>query len=208
MVDADDVVVRRFLTQFLHGKAYLFGDAEDGRAAVVTSANLTFSGLNRNLELGLVHYEPPIVAEAIGWFNGLWAEADDYKAQLIELLFPDPGLLDPHTIYLRALLELYGEEIAAAPSGPPPTAVALAPFQRDGYDRARAILNVHGVIYADGVRNRQDGGRSGIREEYALRRGLHALVVCPAQLKENWSNRLGQARLPAQVISYRELAER
>src|SRR5437879_255963 len=59
-----DVQVRRFLTQFLHGKAYLFGNAEDGRAALVTSANLTFSGLNRNLELGLVHYDPPIVAEA------------------------------------------------------------------------------------------------------------------------------------------------
>ena len=43
-------------------------------------------------------------------------------------------------------------------------------------------------------------------EEYALRRGLHALVVCPAQLKTNWTERLDRARLPAQVISYQELS--
>lgn len=202
-----DVEVRRFLTEFLHGKAYLFGSSEDGRAALVTSANLTYAGLNRNLELGLVHYEPPIVDKAIAWFDGLWAEADDYKAQLLELLFPDPGLLEPHTIYLRALLELYGEEITGERQGPPPSAVSMAPFQRDGYERARAILErFHGVIYADGVGTGKTEIGLAFVEEYALRRGLHTLVICPAQLKKNWSLRLNQARLPAQVISFQELA--
>ncbi len=202
-----EVEVRRFLTQFLHGKAYLFGDSEDGRAALVTSANLTFSGLNRNLELGLTHYDPPIVGEAIGWFDALWDEASDYKAELLELLFPDPGLLDPHTIYLRALLELYAEENIGAPTGPPPSAVRLAPFQRDGYERAKAILQrFHGVIYADGVGTGKTEVGLAFVEEYALRRGVHVLVVCPAQLKPIWSERLDQARLPAQLISYQELA--
>jgi superfamily II DNA or RNA helicase len=206
-IQRPDVEVRRFLTQFLHGKAYLFGNAEDGRAALVTSANLTFSGLHRNLELGLVHYDPPIVAEAIGWFDALWEEAGDYKLELLELLFPDPGLLDPHTVYLRALLELYGEEIAGSHPGPPPSSVQLAPFQRDGYERARTILQrFHGVVYADGVGTGKTEVGLAFIEEYALRRGVHVLVVCPAQLKENWSTRLGQARLPAQIISYQELA--
>ncbi|HEX6349160.1 MAG TPA: helicase-related protein [Candidatus Dormibacteraeota bacterium] len=206
-INRQDVDVRRYLTQFLHGKAYLFGDSDDGRAALVTSANLTFSGLYRNLELGLVHYDPMPVSAAIAWFDRLWAEADDFKAQLLDLLFPDPGLLDPHTVYLRALLELYREELEAQRDGPPPSAVQLAPFQRDGYERARAILNrFHGVIYADGVGTGKTEVGLAFVEEYALRKGQHVLIVCPAQLKRNWSERLHQARLPAEVISYQELA--
>ncbi len=206
-IKREDVDVRRYLTEFLHGKAYLFGDADDGRAALVTSANLTYSGLFRNLELGLVHYDPMPVAAAIAWFDRLWAEADDFKAQLLDLLFPDPGLLDPHTIYLRALLELYGEELKERRDGPAPSAVQLAPFQRDGYERARAILErFHGVVYADGVGTGKTEVGLAFVEEYALRKGQHVLIVCPAQLKENWSRRLHQARLPAEVISYQELA--
>jgi len=203
----DQVEVRRFLTEFLHGKAYLFGTTDDARAALVTSANLTVGGLVRNLELGLVHYDPPVAREALLWFERLWAEADDFKSELLELLFPDPGLLDPHTVYLRALLELYGEEIAAAQEAPAPSSVALAPFQRDGYERARVVLErFHGVIYADGVGTGKTEVGLAFIEDYALRRGLHALVVCPAQLIDNWEKRINQARLPAQVISFQQLA--
>jgi len=202
-----EIDVRRYLTQFLHGKAYLFGDAEDARAALVTSANLTYSGLNRNLELGLVHYDPHVAKMAIQWFDGLWDEASEYKDELLRLLFPDPGLLDPHTVYLRALLELYGGEISRERNGPPPSAVALAPFQRDGYERAKVILQrFHGVVYADGVGTGKTEVGLAFIEEYALKRGLHALVICPAQLIDNWERRIDQARLPAEIISYQQLA--
>src|SRR5207244_3602215 len=68
-----------------------------------------------------------------------------------DLLFPAIGLVDARTVYLRALAELYGEEIATTPAGAT-VAVQLASFQRDGYERARRILARHGgVVYADGV---------------------------------------------------------
>ena len=79
------------MTTFLHGKAYLFGEASDGRAALVTSANLTGAGLFANLELGLVHYDPPVAREAVEWFDGLWEQATEYKSDLRALLFPDPA---------------------------------------------------------------------------------------------------------------------
>src|SRR6266540_6972355 len=110
-LDDPSVEVRRYLTRFLHGKAYLFGTIDDGRAALVTSANLTGAGLFANLELGLVHYDPPVARMALEWFDRLWADAAEYKQELRGLLFPDPGLLDPETVYLRALLELYAEEV-------------------------------------------------------------------------------------------------
>ncbi len=200
-----NVEIRRYVTKFLHGKAYLFGDHDDARAALVTSANLTAAGLWQNLELGLVHYDPEVAKRAVNWFDALWAEANDYKDDLYELLFPEVGLLDPRTVYLRALLELFGDDLDE--DGPPPRAVSLAPFQEDGFRRALSIVNRHGgVVYADGVGTGKTEIGMAFVEEYAVRRGQNALIVVPAQLVKQWKDRLNQTRLPAQVISYQGFA--
>ncbi len=201
-----EVEVRRYTQRFLHGKAYLFGDRKDARAALVTSANLTGAGLFENLELGLVQYDPPVAAGAVAWFDELWDEAADFKDELRDLLFPDIGLVSPREVYLRAVLELLGPTIDS-PHGVGATAVELAPFQRDGLRRALGILGEHhGVIYADGVGTGKTEIGLALVEEYVLRRGHHALVVAPAQLVEYWNERLAQVRLSAQVLSFHQLA--
>jgi hypothetical protein len=203
------VEVRRFVDRFLHGKAYLFGDQADPRAALVTSANLTGAGLFANLELGLARYDPAICAAALSWFDALWDQATDFTADLRALLFPDPGLVDPETVYLRSLLELYGDDLSSPLEVVPArdSSIALAPFQRAGYERARRIVaDHHGVVYADGVGTGKTEIGLAFVEQYALRQGQHALVVCPAQLRRIWESRLAVALLPAQVISYQELA--
>lgn len=201
-----EVDVRRYTSRFLHGKAYLFGDGADARAALVTSANLTGAGMFENLELGLVQYDPPVAAAAVGWFDDLWAEAVDFKDELRDLLFPAVGLFSPREVYLRALMELLGPDVES-PTALPTSAVELAPFQRDGLNRALGILREHhGVIYADGVGTGKTEIGLGLVEEYVLRRGHHALVVAPAQLVSYWNERLDQARLSAQVLSYHQLA--
>lgn len=205
-LERPDVEVRRYVDRFLHGKAYLFGNDQDGRAALVTSANLTGGGLFANLELGLVHYDPPVAGQAIAWFETLWDRATDFKAELQALLFPDPGLVDPQTVYLRALLELFGDQLDPL-DGPTTESVRLAAFQRDGFHRALRIVERHGgVIYADGVGTGKTEIGLAFIEEYAIQRGHHALVVAPAQLVDYWQQRIDQARLPAQVISYQQLA--
>ncbi len=205
-LSGSEVEVRRFLERFLHGKAYLFGTPEDPRAALVTSANLTGAGLERNLELGLVDYNVAPGRAALEWFEGLWDGAVPFAEELRELLFPPVGVVDPETVYLRALLELYGEELEAATGGEI-TRVALAAFQRDGYERARRILERHhGVVYADGVGTGKTEIGLAFIEEYALEAGHSALVVCPAQLRESWETRIKRARLPAEVLSFQELA--
>ena len=206
-LDRPDVSVRRYVHRFLHGKAYLFGDAADARAALVTSANLTAAGMRSNLELGLVHYDPPVAKRAVAWFDSLWDEAADFKDQLRELLFPEPGLLDPRTIYLRALLELLGDDSDEDDRSPRRTALRLAPFQEDGFRRALAIVRRRrGVVFADGVGTGKTEVGLAFVEEYAVRRGQHALIVVPAQLREQWQDRLHQTRLSAQVVSYQQFA--
>ena len=204
-LDRPDIHVRRFTDRFLHGKAYIFGDSKDARAALVTSANLTAAGMFSNLELGLADYSPLVARAAVDWFDRLWEEATDFKAELHDLLFPDAGLIDPQTVYLRALLELFDEES----DDPPPrlTTVNLAPFQRDGFRRALEIVRRRrGVVYADGVGTGKTEIGLAFIEEYTRRRGSHALVVAPRQLVQHWEERIERALLPARVVTYHELA--
>lgn len=63
-----------------HAKLYLFGD----RLTVVTSANLTVSGLTRNHEFGFKSDEPTVVAACRTYFEDLWAKAGtDLTGQLL-----------------------------------------------------------------------------------------------------------------------------
>jgi superfamily II DNA or RNA helicase len=202
-----EVEVRRFTRKFLHGKAYLLGDAQDPRVALVTSANLTGAGLHRNLELGLTHYQPNVAGQAIAWFDELWRDAAEFGDELRALLFPDPGRIDPRTVYLRALLELHPPEPDDPGRASRPTGFELAPFQNDGYERARVIARRHGgVIYADGVGAGKTEIGLAFIEERTKEDGVYALVVTPAQLKRRWQERIDQAKLSAQVISFQELA--
>lgn len=202
-----EVEVRRFTRQFLHGKAYLLGDVADPRVALVTSANLTGAGLSRNLELGLTHYQPNVAGQAIEWFDALWGEASEFSDELRVLLFPDPGRVDPRTVYLRALLELQPPQPDDPSRASWPTGLELAPFQRDGYERARMIARRHGgVIYADGVGTGKTEIGLAFVEERTEEDGAYALIVAPAQLKKRWQERIHQEKLSAQVISFQELA--
>ena len=53
----------------LHAKVYLFGD----RRAIVTSANLTGSGLSGNHEFGVVSEAAPVLCACTAYFDALWA---------------------------------------------------------------------------------------------------------------------------------------
>ena len=202
-----EVEVRRYLREFLHGKAYLFGDRTDARVAVVTSANLTGAGMERNLELGLANYDVPVARDAVAWFDRLWDAAAPFQVELRDLLFPDAGYVDPQTVFLRALLELHPPEPEDPTRRTRPTGLELAPFQRDGYERARVIAKRHnGVIYADGVGTGKTEIGLAFIEERTKEEGVFALVVTPAQLARRWEERIHQTKLPAQVITYQQLA--
>jgi len=207
----DHVQVRRYTLRFLHGKAYLFADepgADSGEpgAALVTSANLTPGGLEANLELGVIHYQPHVVQEAVRWFQDLWDRADPFKQGLLDLLFPPVPQYDANTIFLRALLELYGDEIEAKEVGA--DYYTLTRFQEDGFIRAQHIVERYGgVLYADGVGTGKTMIGVEFIKEYAGEQGLYTLVVAPAQLRETtWKKALDAANLPGQVVSYEELA--
>ena len=210
-IAADGVAVRRYRQRFLHGKAYILGQLNDAGnmtapgAALVSSANLTGGGLESNLELGMTHYQPAVVAKALQWYERLWQEAQDFKDDLLELLLPPALTTDPQTVFRRALLELYGDPAES----PPPSGNDLTDFQRDGYRRAKAVMERYGgVLYADGVgMGKTEIGLRFIRE-HAREQGQHTLIIAPAQLRDRlWQHRLQTDNLPGQVVSYQQLAQ-
>lgn len=211
--ESDEVEVRRYVRRFLHGKAYAIGRLNDSGspagpgAALVSSANLTHGGLAANLELGMVHYQPNVVGMALDWYQRLWDDAQDFREELLELLRPPAPESDPQTVFLRALLELYGDDLGEDP--PLPELHDLTAFQRDGLARAKRILDLYGgVLYADGVgMGKTEIGIQFIRE-HTRDMGQHVLVISPAQLRDRlWEQRLAEANLPGTVVSYQQLAQ-
>ena len=209
-VASEQAEVRRYAQRFLHGKAYALGTLNtDGGligpgAALVTSANLTYGGLKGNLELGMVHYQPNVVAMTLSWHRRLWEQAEDFRDDLLELLQPPPLDATPDDVFLRALIELYGDE-------PEPERLAdeLTAFQREGAARARLIMERYGgVLYADGVGMGKTEIAIDFIREHVEEHGHHVLVIASAQLRDSmWQPRLESANLAARVISYQQLAQ-
>ena len=154
-----------------------------------------------------MHYQPNVVGKALDWHQRLWDDAQDFREELLELLRPPALESDPQTVFLRALLELYGDELNE--SVPLPDLYTLTTFQQDGLARAKRILDRYGgVLYADGVgMGKTEIGVQLVRE-YTRDLGLHVLVISPAQLRDRlWEQRLSEENLPGTVVSYQQLAQ-
>ena len=197
--------------RFLHGKAYIFR----GGVVIAGSANFTYGGLVHNRELALAQYQPNVVEMAERWFDELWAEGEDYRERLIEILTArELQAWTPHDIYLRALLELYGDELELLEDEEggftpgQPGGITLTDFQRHGLRRALRVLErFDGVLVGDGVGLGKSFIGTGLLDHYVKREKVHALVVVPAALRDSfWQHYLEQEQIAARVVSYQQLA--
>jgi hypothetical protein len=204
-----NVEVRRYERAFMHAKAYIFVppvDAIDGKAGVIAgSSNLTGSGLSRNLELNLGHYDDPVVEQARVWFDALWEEADPVDlAQLFEDIFAP---YTPWEIFLRILFQLYGGEVAELEKED--KGLPLTSFQTHGVARAWRLLKIcGGALVADEVGLGKTFIAGEIIRLYHARR-QRGLLVCPAQLRDTtWKKFIARWHfdLAIECVSYEELA--
>ena len=202
----DTVEVRYYTKAFLHAKAYLME-----HAAIVGSSNFTPSGLTRRAELNLVSKQDAAIADLREqWFELMWGEGDDHKADLIAALDESKfGKVSwtPYQVFIKVLYEYFKDRLL--PDMPDRgLGVALASFQQEGLREAVRLIDRHGgVIVSDAVGLGKTYIGMGLLEHYVLgkrSRGFipKGLVICPAQLRDLvWEPKLNEYGIKADVLS-------
>lgn len=207
----DNVEVRIYDKQFLHGKAYIFDNA-----VVIGSSNFTAAGLTHNTELNTWQQEAQAEYVRKNWFEKFWEEAKDFKKELIEILENSrfgSKEYTPYEIFIKTLYELQKEDIKEEEEkekkGLPKTKVNLADFQEDAIPRIKSRLNKYGaILIADSVGLGKTYISAKLLEEIGYYRRENILVICPAQLREMWRKFLKKIDVKENIISQEELASK
>ena len=195
------VEVRQHRQRILHAKSYIFRCQKPG--VWVGSSNFTWGGLAGNLELNLATEEPSLVEQIHGWFDQLWEEAEPFDlAAIYDRLLEE---FPPYLIFLRVLLELFGEQLEEERRE---EVIPLTTFQMHGVVRALRIMErLGGALLADSV----GLGKTFIAGEIARRfidRRQRVLLICPAALRDStWKKFLSDYQLFAEVVSFEQLGE-
>jgi hypothetical protein len=200
--------VRRYEKNFLHAKAYIYTEREDGglgkNGILAGSSNLTSAGLTSNLELNIGRNDQQTVEKAITWFDELWEEA--IPLELAELYEEQFEPKEPWMIFLRVLYQLYGDELdEELLTGT--SKLLLTTFQEHGVERAMRLLKQNGgAIVADEVGLGKTFIAGRIIKEY-IDRGQRVLLICPAALRDStWKTFLNDFQMFCECVSYHGLA--
>ena len=207
--------VRTYPKEFLHAKAYLCwyeGHAEPG-AAIVGSSNFTLAGFVGNTELN-VRVTGDVEMETLReWFENLWDDSIDISDQVAQVLTDSWAIkrYPPYLIYLKALYELYGDELDSGEPLPlePARQEDLANFQLDAVRRGLDMIRNHGGCYiADvvGLGKTFIGAEllRQLRQSYP--RDGNPLILCPAGLVPMWEQFNRRYQLGAEVLSHSRIA--
>src|SRR5207302_7896299 len=130
------------------------------------------------------------IIDLMGWYERQWAEAVDFKDELIELLDASKfGTREytPYEVYTKALYEYFKEELGENAPELGRSAVDLAEFQEDAVKKARRVLaRYDGVLIAVSVGLGKTWIGKKLLEDFAYHRRQKAVVVCPASLRQMW----------------------
>ena len=209
-LNKENVEVRLYDKDFLHGKAYIFDEL-----VIVGSSNFTPSGLTHNTELNSVSLESEARYVRTNWFDKFWNEAQDFKAELVDLLEASrfgSKQYAPYEVYIKSLYELQKEDIKDAVTDDheefrPSSRVNLAEFQEDAVRRIFSRLKKYrACMVADSVGLGKTWIAKRIVEEFGFYKRKRFLIICPAQLRNMWKGEVKDLILTESILSQEELA--
>ncbi len=207
----ENVEVRLYDKEFLHGKTYIFD-----QLVIVGSSNFTAAGLTRNTELNSVSLESEAQYVRTNWFDKFWKEAEDFKDGLIKLLESSrfgSKEYTPYEVYIKSLFELQKEDIKAEGGGEketefrPSSKVNLAEFQEDAVRRIFTRLKKYrACMVADSVGLGKTWIAKRVVEEFGFYKRRRFLIICPAQLRGMWKDEVKDLILAESILSQEDLA--
>ena len=196
--------------RFLHAKAYIFGDYTSAEAiGVIGSSNFTAAGLTKNLELNALEdnshtvvYQPQSDLQPHGhlsWFDSLWnsQDAELWNGKFTEIIDASPLgdlMFSEYHMYVKALYEIYGDELVDEINANQSIDEVLYEFQRRNANLLMKKLEKNGVaILADSV-----GLGKTITAGAVVKRYIDDLdasrvyVIAPAALTQQWKTELAE----------------
>lgn len=227
MAESGRLKTRVYTKGRLHSKAYIFDYGpiydqagkpikrlEDG-IAIVGSSNLSLSGLTHNTELNVV-VQGNGNHEALGqWFDGLWAEGQDFDARLMTELKASWALAEtkPHDVYLKTLYTLVGERLEGSLGDEDvlwrdEITEQLADFQKVAVRQAiQQMRDFGGCFVADVVGMGKSFIGAALVKHFERSENARPLIICPAPLVEMWEEYNEVYALNARVLSMSKLRE-
>jgi len=206
-----NVEIRLYAKGFLHGKAYIFD-----KLVVVGSSNFTRAGLTSNTELNTVSLEAEAEYIRKRWFDKFWAQASDFKEDLIKILEDSrfgSKEYSPYEIFIKTLYELQKEDLKFDEDEEKlkeeyiKTRVNLAEFQEDAVRRVFSRLKKYSaVLVADSVGLGKTWIAKKVIEEFGFYKRRNFLVICPAQIRGMWTKEIKDLRLSENILSQEALA--
>jgi len=202
------LAVKVYRGTFLHAKTYIFGSFKSkGAVGIIGSSNFTEAGLTRNLELNaledegrIVKFLPQVESDQYGhlsWFESIWNDekSEAWDGTFTKILENSPvGDLtySPFHMYVRALYEIYGEELVPDHGYSGSASDVLFEFQKRNASLLIHKLRRNGLaMLADSVGlGKTITAGEVIRYYIEERDAKRVYVVAPANLTEQWQNDL------------------
>lgn len=202
------LTVKVYRGNFLHAKTYIFGSYKSKEAiGIIGSSNFTEAGLTRNIELNaledegrIVKFVPQVESDQFGhlsWFDSIW---NDEKSEIWDGTFSKILENSPvgdltysaYHMYLRALYEIYGEELIPEDAYSGSSSDVLFEFQKRNANLLINKLRRNGLaMLADSVGlGKTITAGEVIRYYIEEREAKRIYVVAPANLTEQWQNDL------------------
>jgi SNF2-related domain/Helicase conserved C-terminal domain/PLD-like domain len=214
LIEADGLTVRSSTGTRVHAKMYV-GD----RAVTLGSSNFTRPGLEGNLEAN-ARFERAREAEryeeAVRLAENLWDLGTDYTEGFKELLEQLLRKVTWPEALARACAELLEGDWTPSPRGDDEERATLWPSQEHGIGQALWVLENHGaVLVADATGSGKT--RMGAHLLRALQdrnwrmgraRMRFPMVICPAAVRQLWSEELADAAEAVSVFSQGVLSVR
>lgn len=211
LVESKRLQVRVYTKGRLHAKAYIFDYRNDGRyekgIAVVGSSNLTLSGLTHNTELNVVVHGNENHAKLSEWFEGLWADSQDFDALLMQELQQSwaAARVTPYDIYMKSLYALVADRLDEGERGEilwdDELTRTLADFQKTAVRQAVQMIRDHGGAFiSDVVGLGKSYIGAAVLKHFVRTQGVKPLIICPKPLEEMWQHYDDEFGLDAKVL--------
>jgi superfamily II DNA or RNA helicase len=175
-------------------------------SAVIGSSNFTLAGFTGNTELNVEVSGQSEMSELKRWFDELWAESIDITDE-IETELDRSWVLaktPPYHVYLKALYELYGEEVGTETPIQRVGRELLANYQLDAVARALTMIDTYGGCYIGDVvgLGKTFIGAEILRQlRFQYPEDGEPLIICPAGLIPMWAREVERFGIGADVVS-------